>query len=56
MVKVLWNQLFAIPERGGQWLRNVQNSEEIQDFPGNNFLTHSESRYRRMTIKPIQKA
>jgi hypothetical protein len=23
MVKVLLNQLFAIPERGGQWLRNV---------------------------------
>ncbi|MHB8207721.1 hypothetical protein [Mucilaginibacter sp.] len=23
MVKVLGNQLFAIPEQGGQWLRNV---------------------------------
>lgn len=25
MVKVLRNQLFAIPERNGQWLRNVQS-------------------------------
>lgn len=32
MIKVLRNQLFAIPEQGGQWLRNVQLIRPIIHF------------------------